>query len=177
MLMKKEALTAFNGLKLTGEAALRIKKSSPELFKKSSMAGLPEAIFESIKKHNPKIPEETRAFLLYFTGNLVEYFSGEYAGSDTDRGDAVNYAYEGLKAIEAACEYLQTNRPELFTEEKAVMIPAAITGFVDEMKYKISRGGKSFLEQFLGFISFNLEKGFIQYDPAKKNSPRQMELF
>ena len=175
--MKKEALTAFNGLKLTGEAALRIKKTSPELLKKSSMSKLPAAVFESIKKHNPKMADETRAFLLYFTGNMVEYFSGEYAGPDADQAEAVNSAYEGLKALDAACEYLLANRGDLFSQEHAIEIPAAITGFIDETKYKISRGARQFLEQFLGFISFNLEKGFIQYDPGKKNSPRQMELF
>jgi hypothetical protein len=175
--MKKEALTAFNGIRLTCEAALKLKTASPELFKKASLAKLPGALFESVKKNNPKMPDETKAFLLYFTGNLVEYFSGEYAGPDADHDAAVGWAYEGLKAVDAAYEYLKDNRPELFSEEQAVLIPAAIHGFIDEMKYKISAGAKGFLEQFLGFVSFNLEKGFIQYDPAKKNSPRQMELF
>jgi hypothetical protein len=175
--MKKEALTAFQGFKLAGEEALRIKKTSPRLLSEDSVEKLPAAIMESVKKHNPKLPQDTAAFLLYFTGSLSEYFSGEYGGQGADKKNAAKSTCEGLKAFGAAYDYLMENDPAIFSQEKAVMLSPAITGFIDSTKYKISPGAREFLDQLLGFISFNLEKGFIQYDPAKKSAPRQMELF
>jgi hypothetical protein len=175
--MKKEALTAFNGFKLMGEAIPRLKKSHPELFKKTDINRLPEAVFENIKKNHPKLDDDTRAFLLYFNGNLVEFLSGDYAGPDADRKKAADAAFEGMLAVETAVNYLLENKPEIFSPEQAVTIPANITGFITEMKHKISVPGRDFMEQFLGFVSFNLEKGFIQYDPTKKYAPRQMDLF
>lgn len=175
--MRKEAVTVFNGLKLIGEAVPKIRKAHPELFKKSGISRLPEAIFENIKKKHPKLNDDTRAFLLYFTGNLVEYANGDYAGADADKKEAVDAAYEGLKAVDAALTFLEENKPEIFSESEAINVPANITGFITEMKLKLSKPAKAFLEQFLGFVSFNLEKGFIQYDPGKKHVPRQLELF
>jgi|GEM_PF-2404313 hypothetical protein len=175
--MKKEALTAYQGFKLAGEAALRIKKTSPALLDEDYVEKLPVAILESVKKHNPKLPQDTAAFLLYFTGSLSEYFSGEYGGQTEDKKNAAKSTCEGLKAFGAAYDYLMENDPAIFSQEKAVMLAPAITGFIDSTKYKISPGAREFLDQLLGFLSFNLEKGFIQYDPAKKSVPRQMELF
>ena len=175
--MRKEAQAVYNGLKLVGEAVPKIRKAHPEFFKKSGMSKLPENIFANIKKNHPKLNDDTKAFLLYFTGNIVEYVTGDYAGADTDKKEAVDAAYEGLKAMDAAITYLQENKPEIFSESEAINVPSNIMGFIKDMKYKISKPAKAFLEQFLAFVSFNLEKGFIQYDPSKKHAPRQMELF
>ena len=175
--MRKEAQSVFSGLKLIGEAIPKIRKAHPELFKKSGLSKLPGQIFENIKKNHPKLNDDTKAFLLYFTGNLVEYVTGDYAGADADRKEAVDAAYEGLKAIDAAVTYLEENKPEIFSESEAINVPAGIRAFITDMKYKISKPGKGFMDQFLSFVSFNLEKGFIQYDPGKKHVPRQMELF
>lgn len=175
--MRKEAQAVFNGLKLIGVAIPKIRKAHPELFTQTGIGKLPEAIFENIKKNNPKLTDDSRAFLLYFTGNLVEFVTGDYTGANEDKVEAVSDAYEGLQAIDAAIVYLEENKLEIFTEAEAITVPANIMGFITEMKYKISPPAVSFLEQFLGFVSFNLEKGFIQYDPGKKHVPRQMDLF
>lgn len=175
--MKKEVLTAFQGLKLAGEAALRIKKASPELLNAGSVEKFPAALLESVKKHNPGLPADVAAFLSYFTGSLSEYFTGEYAEPDTDIKQALKNTVEGLTALDAAFANLMENDPGIFSVEKAASIPPAVTGFIDGTKYKMSSGAGEFLDQVLGFISFNLEKGFIQFDPAKKSTPRQMELF
>lgn len=175
--MRKEAQSVFNGLKLIGEAVPKIRKTHPELFKKAGISSFPAVLIENIKKNYPKLNDDTSAFLAYFTGNLVEYITGDYPGADLDKKEAVDAAYEGLKALDAAITYLEENKPEVFSESEAANVPANIKGFITETKYKISKPAKSFLEQFLSFVSFNLEKGFIQYDPNKKHVPRQMELF
>ncbi len=175
--MRKEAQTAYNGLKLTAEAVIKLKKTKPDLFKKAEIKNLPESLYEYIKKSNPKLTDDVKAFLLYFNGSLVEYLSGDYAGPDADTKAAAEAAYEGIKAMEAASNYLLENRPELFSEEGAVQIPSAVAGFITDMKYKISDEARKFLDEFLGFISFNLTKGFIQLDPSGKHKPRQMDLF
>jgi hypothetical protein len=175
--MRKEAQPVFNGLKLIGGAIPKIRKAHPELFKKTGLSKLPGTIYENIRKSHPKLDDDTRAFLLYFTGNLVEYVTGDYAGADTDKKEAIEAAYEGLQAVDAAITYLGENRPEIFSESEVINVPSNITGFITETKYKISKPAKGFLEQFLAFVSFNLEKGFIQYDPGRKHAPRQMELF
>ncbi|MEI7542837.1 MAG: hypothetical protein WCJ94_06270 [bacterium] len=175
--MRKEAQAVFNGLKLIGVAIPKIRKAHPELFIKTGIGKLPEAIFENIKKNNPKLTDESSAFLLYFTGNLVEFVTGDYTNANEDKTEAIANAHEGLQVMEAAIVYLKENKPEIFSEAEAITVPANIMGFITEMKYKISPQAVSFLEQFLGFVSFNLEKGFIQYDPGKKHAPRQMDLF
>lgn len=175
--MRKETATAYNGLKITAGAVLKLQKSKPDLFKRSEIKNLPGVLHEYITRSNPKMSDDIKAFLLYFNGNLVEFLSGDYAGPDANTNAAADFAYEGLQAMEAAFNYLMENRPEVFTEEGVIGLPGAVTGFITDMKYKISDGAKKFLDEFLGFISFNLTKGFIQYDPASQTKPRQMELF
>jgi hypothetical protein len=175
--MRKEAQTAYNGLKLIVESLLKLKKSKPDLFKRSEIKNMPEALHEHIRKSNPKMSDDIKAFLLYFNGNLVEYISGDYAGPDADIKAAAEAAYDGLKALETAANYLTENKPDVFTEQGIEALPEAVLGFIIDMKYKISDPARKFLDEFLGFISFNLTKGFIQYDPVNKNKPRQMELF
>ncbi|MCE5300345.1 MAG: hypothetical protein LLG37_05670 [Spirochaetia bacterium] len=177
--MKKEIHTAYEGLKIITEVVEKLKKSKPELFTKSGIRELPGFLYEYIKKSKPKMTNEMRSFIHYFTGNMNDYVSGDYSGADDDKEKkkAADAAYEGLKTFETAAAGLFVKNPEAFSEDVANNLPDKIGEYMKLTGIKPDKYGQVFLEQFIGFVGFCLKKGFKEYDPKDEGKPKQMSLF